>query len=141
MLYTGVEMSSINGQAHMTAATELIEIMNIAAVVALASDFGWVLRDMSVSGVTTGMVIISTGLFIALSAAVYGGFKYHMRIVKKTTAKIVKAKLKICKLKAKRVSHNVLKEKKHGPVIDSTILGSSGNNLSVCGDVCDGSLM
>lgn len=68
---------------HIRAITDLIEIMNIAAILALLGDCLWVIHDISEKGMSAYMFIISLLLFSGLSLAIIGGVRYHIKLVRR----------------------------------------------------------
>lgn len=73
---------TIKGRAHFSATTELMELMAIASMLALVTDFFWCIYEMVHGEVTVPLMIIAT--FLMLSGVIMGvaSWRYHMRSVK-----------------------------------------------------------
>jgi hypothetical protein len=84
-------------KAHCQAVTELLELMNLAFMVALLADACWVLRDISLQGATPGLVAIATSLWIGFSLVCFGFIKYHNAQVRTILKSMTRAKLEECK--------------------------------------------
>jgi hypothetical protein len=88
---------TVRSKAHCQAVTDLLELMNLAFMVALLADACWVLRDISIQGATIGLVLIASSLWIGFSLVCYGFIKYHNKQVKAILSSMTRAKLEECK--------------------------------------------
>lgn len=102
---------TIRRKAHMDAMKDLIEIMALAALLALLSDALWCARDMYVTGFTVGLGLIFFGLSLATTLTAYAVAKYHKTQVNRITKAVLHARLKVCKSKAKSAHRNNLTKK------------------------------
>lgn len=100
---------SIRRTAHVQAVTELLELMNLAFMIALLSDCCWVIRDMYVNGVTVGLTLIAIALWVGFVIVLVGFIKYHQKQVKEIICRITKERLKMCKARAKACARGKIK--------------------------------
>lgn len=94
---------NIKRKAHVEASKELLEVLSLAAFLALTVDTLWCLRDMVTNGVTVGMVLIAMGLATATTITGIAAYKYHMGHVKQHMKVLLAEQLKICKRRTKRM--------------------------------------
>lgn len=99
---------NIKAKAHYQAALELLEVMSIASLIALIADAIWIIRDISVNGLTLGLGIVGVLLWIALIIMGYGVYKYHVKAVKKILHEMMEQKVKINKSRRKAKARGVL---------------------------------
>lgn len=92
---------SIKAQAHILAMKELIELITMAACLALISDTLWLIRDITVNGFTWGLFCIGAGLLAATSITMIGLWNYHKSHVRSILKERLQEKLKIRKIKEK----------------------------------------
>jgi hypothetical protein len=93
---------TIKSKAHLQALKELIEVITLAALLALTTDFCWALRDIYVNGLTIGMFFIASGLCVATVVTTIALSKYHQQQVKAFIKEHLALKLKNLKRKSKR---------------------------------------
>lgn len=104
---------TLRARAHAEAVKDLLELMNIAFMIALFADCSWIVRDMVVNGLTYGLLVIAFALWSGFMLVLYGCVRYHNKQVKEILCKLTKDKLKICKAHAKS-KHKAIKKCKKG---------------------------
>jgi len=92
----------IKRNAHIAAASELLEVMSIASSVALIADCIWVMRDIVADGLTMGRGVVATLLFTACFFMVRATIHYHNRSVKVKVKETLQVELKNVRMKHKR---------------------------------------
>ena len=92
---------NIKRQAHSEALKDLVEVLSIVAVITIATDAAWCIRDLLVNGNSIALLIIATILSLSALVATIATIKYHNKAMKVILCRLVKDKLKICKHKHK----------------------------------------
>ena len=95
-------------RAHYQAAIELLELMSLASLIALLADAIWIVRDITVNGLTSGLFVVGVLLWTAFIMMAVGVYKYHIKAVKKILQDLLASKIQETKLKA-RVSRRMSK--------------------------------
>ena len=97
-------MSTVKTRAHYKALTELVELMAVASLIALFADCLWVIRDMYVGGVTSGLFIVAILLHAAFTGMLYGVYKYHYNQVRVILHEMLEIKSRYAKRNRKQSS-------------------------------------
>jgi hypothetical protein len=98
----GEQKMDIKRNAHLAAASDLLEVMSLTGCFALIADCIWVMRDIVADGVTLGRVVVAVMLFIACFVLMTATAKFHRRSVKAKISETLQVELKNVRIKHKR---------------------------------------
>lgn len=90
---------NIKSKLHYMTAKDLVEVMSIASWVAILADCIWVIRDSVLTGFTPTMIIIMSGLLLALIILSKSLWMYHSQKRKELSKQLLANKLDICQRK------------------------------------------
>ena len=96
---------TIKSESHITALTDLVEVISILGAVGLGVDIVWCVRDFIEQGYPIGLMFVMGALTLVDISIVYAIVKYHNVQQRKILSTLLHEKLKICKRKQKR-RHN-----------------------------------
>ena len=93
---------SIRSKAHFKILLTEFELIAVFSAIALLADTIWVFHDIFTNGMSAIYGVIAGGLLFALMGTLYIVYTHHTKFFKVYISEELRAKLKICKLKAKR---------------------------------------
>lgn len=97
---------NIKSKLHYMTSKDLVEVMSIASWIAILADCIWVIRDSVLTGFTPTMILIMSGLLLALIVLSKSLWHYHSQKRRELAKQLLASKLDICQRKYYNLTKN-----------------------------------